>query len=30
LIEHGTETTERDLQWVEQLIALERQGGTSV
>ena len=29
LIEHGTETTERDLQWVDRLIALERQGGAT-
>lgn len=29
LIEHGTETTERDLRWVEQLIDTERRGGVN-
>jgi len=29
LIEHGAETTQRDLQWVERLIALERGGNPS-
>ncbi len=28
LIEHGTETTERDISWLDSLIAQERQGGT--
>ena len=27
LIEHGTETTERDISWLDSLIAQERQGG---
>ena len=29
LIEHGTEATERDISWLDGLIAIERQGGTS-
>lgn len=29
LIEHGTETTERDISWLDSLIAQERQGGRS-
>lgn len=29
LIEHGTETTQRDLEWVDHLIAAEQQGGTA-
>jgi DNA-binding PadR family transcriptional regulator len=28
LIEHGTEATERDISWLDSLIAQERQGGT--
>ncbi|MDQ3896825.1 MAG: PadR family transcriptional regulator [Actinomycetota bacterium] len=28
LIEHGTESTERDISWLDSLIAQERQGGT--
>jgi DNA-binding PadR family transcriptional regulator len=27
LVDHGTETTERDISWLDRLIALERQGG---
>ena len=27
LIEHGTEATERDISWLDSLIAQERQGG---
>jgi hypothetical protein len=27
LIEHGTEATERDISWLDSLIAKERQGG---
>lgn len=29
LLEHGTEATERDISWLDSLIAIERQGGTS-
>ena len=28
LLEHGTEATERDISWLDSLIAIERQGGT--
>jgi len=27
LVDHGTETTERDISWLDRLIAIERQGG---
>jgi DNA-binding PadR family transcriptional regulator len=27
LVEHGTESTERDISWLDRLIAIERQGG---
>ena len=27
LVEHGTEATERDISWLDRLIAIERQGG---
>ncbi len=29
LLEHGTEATERDISWLDGLIAIERQGGTA-
>ena len=29
LIDHGTEVTERDISWLDRLIATERQGGTA-
>jgi DNA-binding PadR family transcriptional regulator len=27
LVDHGTESTERDISWLDRLIAIERQGG---
>ncbi|MDQ4090428.1 MAG: hypothetical protein M3163_09010, partial [Actinomycetota bacterium] len=27
LVDHGTEATERDISWLDRLIAIERQGG---
>jgi len=30
LVDHGTETTERDISWLDRLIATERQGGESL
>ncbi len=29
LVDHGAETTERDISWLDRLIAIERQGGES-
>lgn len=29
LLQHGTEATERDISWLDSLIAIERQGGTA-
>jgi DNA-binding PadR family transcriptional regulator len=29
LVDHGTEATERDISWLDRLIAIERQGGES-
>lgn len=29
LVDHGTESTERDISWLDRLIAIERQGGES-
>jgi DNA-binding PadR family transcriptional regulator len=30
LVDHGAETTERDISWLDRLIAIERQGGESL
>jgi DNA-binding PadR family transcriptional regulator len=30
LVDHGTEATERDISWLDRLIAFERQGGESL
>ena len=30
LVDHGTEATERDISWLDRLIAIERQGGESL
>ncbi len=30
LVDHGTEATERDISWLDRLIAIERQGGATL